>query len=133
MPEFGAFQIDLISVEKAEEEKLETIKSEILNLDFDKNLLMNISESIEIGKTGFWEIFLEADSVEILDDEEFSNLILSLESIIGLFGQGSNYSWTIDIPFSSKFWQKELTGWEVIFEEKNTYEENEDFDLWDDE
>jgi hypothetical protein len=94
---------------------------------------MNISESIEIGKTGFWEIFLEADSVEILDDEEFSNLILSLESIIGLFGQGSNYSWTIDIPFSSKFWQKELTGWEVIFEEKNTYEENEDFDLWDDE
>jgi|688.fasta_scaffold291163_2 hypothetical protein len=133
MSEFGAFQIDLMSVEKAEEEKLETIKSEILNLDFDKNLLMNISESIEIGKTGFWEIFLEADSVEILDDEEFSNLILSLESIIGLFGQGSNYSWTIDIPFSSKFWQKELTGWEVIFEEKNTYEENEDFDLWDDE
>lgn len=133
MSEFGAFQIDLMSVEKAEEGKLETIKSEILNLDFDKNLLMNISESIEIGKTGFWEIFLEADSVEILDDEEFSNLILSLESILGLFDQGSNYSWTIDIPFSSKFWQKESTGWEVIFEEKNTYEENEDFDLWDDE
>ncbi len=133
MLEYGSFQIDLISAEKAEEEKLENIKLEIQNLDFNKKLLTNISESVEIGKTGFWEIFLEENSVEILDNEGFSNLISNLESIFGPFSQGSNYTWSIDLPFSAQVWQKEVSGWELIFEESNSYEENEDFNLWDDE
>ena len=92
-----------------------------------------ISSSVEVGKIGVWEIFLEEDGVEILGDEEFSNLIVSLESIFVEFDQGSNYSWTVDLPYSSKVWKKESDGWELIFEETNPYEEQEDFDLWDDE
>ena len=133
MSEYGSFQIDLITSEKAEKEKLEFLQSEILKLNFEKNLLEKISDSIEIGKTGFWEIFLEEDGIEILDDEDFSNLIFTLESIFGGFDQGSNYSYTVDIPYSSKVWKKESDGWDLIFEEQNPYEEEEGFDDWDDE
>lgn len=133
MSEYGSFQIDLITSEKAEKEKLEFLQSEILKLNFKKNLLEKISDSIEIGKTGFWEIFLEEDGIEILDDEDFSNLIFILESIFGGFDQGSNYSYTVDIPYSSKVWKKESDGWDLIFEEENPYEEEEGFNHWDDE
>jgi hypothetical protein len=136
MSEYGSFQIDLVTTSKADKEKLEFIQAEILKLEFDKNLLEKISTSIEIGKTMVWEIFLEEDGVEILDEEEFSNLISSLESVLGDFSLGSNYSWTVDLPFSTKFWQKEISGWEVIFEEQNPFEEGSninDFDIWDDE
>ena len=132
MSEYGSFQIDLITSEKAEKEKLEFLQSEILKLNFEKNLLEKISDSIEIGKTGFWEIFLEEDGIEILDDEDFSNLIFTLESIFGGFDQGSNYSYTVDLPYSSKVWKKESDGWDLIFEEENPYEE-EGFNHWDDE
>lgn len=133
MSEYGSFQIDLITSEKAEKEKLEFLQSEILKLNYEKNLLEKISDSIDVGKTGFWEIFLEEDGIEILDGEDFSNLIFTLESIFGGFGRGSNYSYTVDLPFSSKFWQKEISGWELIFEDQNSYEENENFNFWDDE
>jgi len=133
MCEYGSFQIDLVTTSKADETKLKFIQDEILKLNHDKNLLEKISASVEIGKTGIWEIFLEEDGVEILEDEEFSNLISSLEFVLGEFAQGSNYSWTVDLPFSFKFWQKEISGWELTFEEQNSYEENEDFNLWDDE
>jgi hypothetical protein len=123
----------LISSEKADKTKLEFIQSEILKLNYNKVLLEKISSSVEVGKIGVWEIFLEEDGVEILGDEEFSNLIASLESIFVEFDQGSNYSWTVDLPYSSKVWKKESDGWELIFEETNPYEEQEDFDLWDDE
>jgi|688.fasta_scaffold193690_3 hypothetical protein len=133
MSDYGSFQIDLISSEKADKTKLEFIQSEILKLNYNKVLLEKISSSVEVGKIGVWEIFLEEDGVEILGDEEFSNLIASLESIFVEFDQGSNYSWTVDLPYSSKVWKKESDGWELIFEETNPYEEQEDFDLWDDE
>ena len=133
MSDYGSFQIDLISSEKADKTKLEFIQSEILKLNYNKVLLEKISSSVEVGKIGVWEIFLEEDGVEILGDEEFSNLIVSLESIFVEFDQGSNYSWTVDLPYSSKVWKKESDGWELIFEETNPYEEQEDFDLWDDE
>ena len=133
MSDYGSFQIDLISSEKADKTKLEFIQSEILKLNYNKVLLEKISSSVEVGKMGVWEIFLEEDGVEILGDEEFSNLIVSLESIFVEFDQGSNYSWTVDLPYSSKVWKKESDGWELIFEETNPYEEQEDFDLWDDE
>ena len=38
MSEYGSFQIDLITSEKAEKEKLEFLQSEILKLNFEKNL-----------------------------------------------------------------------------------------------
>ena len=133
MSDYGSFQIDLISSEKADKTKLESIQSEILKLNYNKVLLEKISSSVEVGKIGVWELFLEEDGVEILGDEEFSNLITSLESIFVEFDQGSNYSWTVDLPYSSKVWKKESDGWELIFEETNPYEEQEDFDLWDDE
>lgn len=133
MSDYGSFQIDLISSEKADKTKLEFIQFEILKLNYNKVLLEKISSSVEVGKIGVWEIFLEEDGVEILGDEEFSNLIASLESIFVEFDQGSNYSWTVDLPYSSKVWKKESDGWELIFEETNPYEEQEDFDLWDDE
>ena len=131
MSNYGSFQIDLISAEKADETKLEFIQAEILKLNYNKSLLEKISASVEVGKIGVWEIFLEEDGVEILDDEDFLNLISCLESIFGQFDQGSNYFWTIDLPYSSKVWKKESEGWELIFEEENHYEENEDFNLWD--
>lgn len=133
MSQYGSFQIDLITSEKVEKEKIEFFQSEILKLNFEKNLLEKISDSIEIDKTGFLEIFLEEDGIEILDDEDFLNLIFTLESIFGGFDQGSNYSYTVDLPYSSKVWKKESDGWDLIFEEENPYEEEEGFNHWDDE
>ena len=133
MSQYGSFQIDLITSEKAEKEKLEFLQFEILKLNFEKNLLEKISDSIEIDKTGFLEIFLEEDGIEILDDEDFLNLIFTLESIFGEFDHGSNYSYTVDLPYSSKVWKKESDGWDLIFEEENPYEEEEGFNHWDDE
>jgi len=59
MSEYGSFQIDLVTISKADETKLEFIREEILKFNHDKNLLEKISASVEIGKTGIWEIFLE--------------------------------------------------------------------------
>jgi hypothetical protein len=52
--------------------------------------------------------------------------------VIGGFANNSEFSWTVEFPYSRKGWQKNGFEWELIYEETDDYyeEDGDSFDGW---
>ena len=104
-----------------------TIAKEILDLDFNSEILELISESIEYSKSpnGKIVIYFENELHDQEDPEIFLEIIKELEEIVdGGFESRSRFKYEIEFPFHSKTWIKEGYEWELAFDENDTYLED---------
>ena len=129
MSETGVYQVDLISSAKINEKLLSSYKFDIQNLDFDEETLELISECSEINPQGFLEIYIESENAKFSNSDELVSLIKNLDSIIE-FANKSEFSWTVEFPYSRKSWQKNAFEWELVYDENDDYDVDDNYDEW---
>ena len=129
MSETGVYQVDLISSAKINEKLLSSYKFDIQNLDFDEETLELISECSEINPQGFLEIYIESENAKFSNSDELVSLIKNLDSIIE-FANKSEFSWTVEFPYSRKSWQKNALEWELVYDENDDYDGDDNYDEW---
>jgi hypothetical protein len=129
MSETGVYQVDLISSAKINEKLLSSYKFDIQNLDFDEETLELISECSEINPQGFLEIYIESENAKLFNSDELVSLIKNLDSIIE-FANKSEFSWTVEFPYSRKSWQKNALEWELVYDENDDYDGDDNYDEW---
>ena len=129
MSETGVYQVDLISSAKINEKLLSSYKFDIQKLDFDEETLELISECSEINTQGFLEIYIESENAKLFNSDELVSLIKNLDSIIE-FANKSEFSWTVEFPYSRKSWQKNALEWELVYDENDDYDGDDNYDEW---
>ncbi len=120
MSETCVYHVDLVSSLRTDEKLLAFYKSAIQKLDQDKEILEVISECCEINSQGFLEIYIEGENTKIVNHEEFVSLVKSIDSIVGI-SNNSEFSLTVEFPYSRKTWQKNGFEWELIYDESDDY------------
>jgi hypothetical protein len=129
MSETGVYQVDLVSSTKINEKLLSSYKFDIQKLDFDEETLELISECSEINTQGFLEIYIESENAKLFNSDELVSLIKNLDSIIE-FANKSEFSWTVEFPYSRKSWQKNALEWELVYDENDDYDGDDNYDEW---
>lgn len=129
MSETGVYQVDLVSSTKINEKILSSYKFDIQKLDFDEETLELISECSEINTQGFLEIYIESENAKLSNSDELVSLIKNLDSIIE-FANKSEFSWTVEFPYSRKSWQKNAIEWELVYDENDDYDGDDNYDEW---
>jgi hypothetical protein len=129
MSETGVYQVDLVSSTKINEKILSSYKFDIQKLDFDEETLELISECSEINTQGFLEIYIESENAKLFNSDELVSLIKNLDSIIE-FANKSEFSWTVEFPYSRKSWQKNALEWELVYDENDDYDGDDNYDEW---
>ena len=129
MSETGVYQVDLVSSTKINEKILSSYKFDIQKLDFDEETLELISECSEINTQGFLEIYIESENAKFSNSDELVSLIKNLDSIIE-FANKSEFSWTVEFPYSRKSWQKNALEWELVYDENDDYDGDDNYDEW---
>lgn len=129
MSETGVYQVDLVSSTKINEKILSSYKFDIQKLDFDEETLELISECSEINTQGFLEIYIESENAKLSNSDELVSLIKNLDSIIE-FANKSEFSWTVEFPYSRKSWQKNALEWELVYDENDDYDGDDNYDEW---
>ena len=129
MSETGVYQVDLVSSTKINEKLLSSYKFDIQKLDFDEETLELISECSEINTQGFLEIYIESENAKFSNSDELVSLIKNLDSIIE-FANKSEFSWTVEFPYSRKSWQKNALEWELVYDENDDYDGDDNYDEW---
>ncbi len=131
MSETCVYHVDLVSSLRTDEKLLAFYKSAIQKLDQDKEILEVISECCEINSQGFLEIYIEGENTKIVNPEEFVSLVKSIDSIVGITNN-SEFSLTVEFPYSRKTWQKNGFEWELIYDESDDYydEEEDSYEDW---
>ena len=132
MSETCVYHVDLVSSMRTDEKLLAFYKNAILQLEYDKEILESIHECCELNPHGFLEIYIEGENTKLSNSDELASLIRSLDSVIGGFANNSEFSWTVEFPYSRKGWQKNGFEWELIYEETDDYyeEDGDSFDGW---
>jgi len=134
MSETCVYYVDLVSSMKTDEKLLAFYKDAIEKLDFDGETLDLISECCEINSHGFLEIYIESQNTKISNSDDLVLLVKNLDSIVGGFANNSEFSWTVEFPYSRKSWRKNGFEWELIYDESDDYyAEDDTFDEWSDE
>jgi hypothetical protein len=77
------------------------------------------------------EIYVEGDQGIVINEDDFIEMIIILEEIVGGFIDGSRVEMNIEIPHSTKVWVKNGFEWDLTFEEGDSYE-GEEFGDWED-
>lgn len=134
MSETSVYHVDLVSLSKFDEKVFQNYKNLIGDLPSDKDLLESIVDCMLLSSGGLIEIYVEQGNTKITDPEEFFSLIAKVEKIVGGFADNSEFSWTVEFPFSHKTWQKNNFEWDLIFDETdNYYEDQTDYNEWEEE
>jgi hypothetical protein len=132
MSETCIFHADLVSSMKTDEKLLTFFKNSIQNLDFDEEVLKLICDCCEINSLGFLEIYIEDEIIKAINSDEIVSLIKNLDLVIGGFSNNSEFSWSLEFPYSRRAWQKNGFEWELIHEETDDYYWDDDFETdWD--
>lgn len=132
MSETCIFHADLFSSIKTDEKLLTFFKDSIQNLDFNVEVLNLICDCCEINSLGFIEIYIEDEIIKATNSDEIISLIKNLDLIIGGFSNNSEFSWSLEFPYSRRAWQKNGFEWELIHEETDDYYWDDDFETdWD--
>lgn len=132
MSETCIFHADLVSSLKTDQKLLTFFKNAILNLDFDQEVLQLICSCSEINSSGFLEIYIEDEIIKATNSDEIVQLIKNLDSISGGFSNNSEFSWSLEFPYSRRAWQKNGFEWELIHEETDDYYWDDDSETdWD--
>lgn len=132
MSETCIFHADLVSSKKTNEKFLTFFKNAILNLDFYQEVLQLICSCSEINSSGFLEIYIEDEIIKATNSDEIVQLIKNLDSISGGFSNNSEFSWSLEFPYSRRAWQKNGFEWELIHEETDDYYWDDDSETdWD--
>ena len=77
------------------------------------------------------EIYVEGEQGRVINEDDFIEMITTLEDIVGGFIDGSRVEMNIEIPHSAKVWVKNGFEWDLTFEEGDSYEE-EEYGDWED-
>ena len=134
MSETSVYHVDLVSSSKFDEKVFENFKKQIDELNHDRDVIESFLDCIELNSKGSIEIYVEQGNTKITDPEDFYSLVKGVESVIGGFANNSEFSWTVEFPFSHKTWQKNNFEWELIFDETDDYYDDEpDFNDWEEE
>ncbi len=133
MSETSVYHVDLVSSSKFDEKAFQNFKRVVSDIPTDTETLENFLEVMELNPEGNIEIYIEQGGTKLVTSEDFFELIKRIEKIIGEFASNSEFSWTVEFPFSHKTWQKNNFDWELIFDEKDDYydEEETDYEEWD--
>lgn len=134
MSETSVYHVDLVSSSKFDEKVFENFKKLIDELNHDRDVIESFLDCIELNSKGSIEIYVEQGNTKITDPEDFYSLVKGVESVVGGFANSSEFSWTVEFPFSHKTWQKNNFEWELIFNETDDYYDDEpDFNDWEEE
>lgn len=134
MSETSVYHVDLVSSSKFDEKVFENFKKQIDELNHDRDAIESFLDCIELNSKGYIEIYVEQGNTKITDPEDFYVLVKGVENVLGGFANSSEFSWTVEFPFSHKTWQKNNFEWELIFDETDDYYDDEpDYNDWEEE
>lgn len=132
MSETSVYNVDLVSSSKCDEKVFKNFKNQIGDLNQDHDVIENFLDCIELNSQGYIEIYVEQGNTKLTDSEDLYTLVKNVENVIGGFANNSEFSWTVEFPFSHKTWQKNNFEWELIFDETDDYYDDElDYEEWD--
>jgi hypothetical protein len=131
MSETSVYHVDLISSSEFDKKAFENLKKIISEVPSDSETLENFLEAMQLNSDGNVEIYIEQGNTKLLNSEDFVEFIKKIEKILGDFAGNSEFSWTVEFPYSHKTWQKNNFDWELIFDEKDDYyDDNSDYNEW---
>jgi len=132
MSETSVYHVDLVSSSKFDEKVFQNFKSQIGDSNQDQDVIESFLDCVELNSQGYIEIYVEQGNTKLTDSEDFYTLVKNVENVIGGFANNSEFSWTVEFPFSHKTWQKNNFEWELIFDETDDYYDDElDYEEWD--
>lgn len=134
MSETSVYHVDLVSSSKFDEKVFQNFKTQIEDLNHDRDVIESFLDCIQINSQGYVEIYVEQGNTKITDPEDLYSLVKNVENVLGGFANSSEFSWTVEFPFSHKTWQKNNFEWELVFDETDDYYEDEtDYNDWEEE
>jgi hypothetical protein len=134
MSETSVYHVDLVSSSKFDEKVFQNFKTQIEDLNHDRDVIESFLDCIQINSQGYVEIYVEQGNTKITDPEDLYSLVKNVENVLGGFANNSEFSWTVEFPFSHKTWQKNNFEWELVFDETDDYYEDEpDYNDWEEE
>jgi hypothetical protein len=134
MSETSVYHVDLVSSSKFDEKVFQNFKTQIGDLNHDRDVIESFLDCIQINSQGYVEIYVEQGNTKITDPEDLYSLVKNVENVLGGFAGNSEFSWTVEFPFSHKTWQKNNFEWELVFDETDDYYEDEsEYNDWEEE
>jgi len=131
MVETCTYHLDLVSLNSFTPPMVTGVERKVSAKIEDTKFKDIILEGMNLMDNEKLEIYVEGDQGIVINEDDFIEMIIILEEIVGGFIDGSRVEMNIEIPHSTKVWVKNGFEWDLTFEEGDSYE-GEEFGDWED-
>lgn len=130
MVETCVYHLDLVSLNNFTPPMVSGVEKQIKTKIEDAKFKSILIDGMGLMDNGKLEIYIESEQGLVIDQDDFIEIIESIEDIIGGFIDGSRVEMNIEIPHSTKIWIKSGFEWDLTYEEVEDLED--EFGDWED-